>query len=79
VCFEFTIVSVFPLVSELAPEARGTILSLTILAASVGRTIGGLSGAWLFALSGFGANGITAGLVVAAATVLFAFGVRERG
>jgi MFS transporter, DHA1 family, inner membrane transport protein len=78
VCFEFTIVSVFPLVSELAPEARGTMLSLTTLAASVGRTIGGLGGAALFALGGFGANGVVAGLAVGAATVLFAVGVRER-
>lgn len=78
VCFEFTIVSVAPLVSELAPEARGTMLSLTALAASVGRTIGGLGGAALFALGGFGANGVVAGLAVGAATLLFATGVRER-
>lgn len=77
-CFEFTIVSVFPLVSELAPEARGTMLSLTSLAASLGRTIGGLGGATLFLLGGFGANGVAAGLAVGAATVLFAAGVRER-
>ena len=78
VCFEFTIVSVFPLVSELAPEARGTMLSLTSLAASLGRTVGGLGGATLFLLGGFGANGVAAGLAVGAATVLLAAGVRER-
>jgi predicted MFS family arabinose efflux permease len=78
VCFEFTIVSIFPLVSELVPEARGTMLSLTTLAASFGRTIGGLGGAWLFAHGGFGVNGVTAGVVVAAATILFWLGVKER-
>jgi DHA1 family inner membrane transport protein len=77
ICFEFSIVSVFPLVSELVPEARGTMLSMTTLALSIGRTIGGLGGAWLFAQSGFGANGVVAGLVLGLATGLLAWGVHE--
>ena len=79
ICFEFTIVSVFPLVSELVPEARATMLSLTTLAASLGRTLGALGGAWLFAQGGFGANGIAAGVLVGAAAVALAVGVREGG
>jgi predicted MFS family arabinose efflux permease len=78
VCFEYTIVSLLPLVSELVPEARGTMLSFTVLAMSFGRTLGGLGGALLFAQGGFGVNGITAGIVVGAATLLFWIGVKER-
>jgi predicted MFS family arabinose efflux permease len=37
---EFTIVSLIPLYSEQAPEARGTVLSLMLLGASVGLAIG---------------------------------------
>ncbi|MBI1802102.1 MAG: MFS transporter, partial [Chloroflexi bacterium] len=77
VCFEFSIVSVFPLMSELVPEARATILSLAMLAESVGRTLGALLGAWLFALAGFGANGVAAGAMVGAATVVLGWGVSE--
>jgi predicted MFS family arabinose efflux permease len=54
------------------------MLSFTVLAMSFGRTLGGLGGALLFAQGGFGVNGITAGLVVGAATVLFWLGVKER-
>ncbi len=77
ICFEFTIVSVFPLVSELVPEARGTMMSLTTLSASVGRVGGATAGAWLFVLAGFGANGVAAAILVGVSTFVFWFGVRE--
>ena len=79
VCFEFTVVSIFPLISELAPEARGTIISLAILAENVGRMAGAVGGAWLFGAAGFGANGIAAGLILAVTTVVFWRGVQEGG
>ncbi|MBI5880151.1 MAG: MFS transporter [Chloroflexi bacterium] len=78
VCFEFTIVSVWPLVSELVPEARATLMSVTATANYVGRMAGAPLGAFLFAQAGFGANGIAAGLCVAVATAVFAIGVHER-
>src|SRR5262245_8134970 len=40
--FEFAIVSVFPLVSGILPEARGTILSLGVAAMGLGRVIASL-------------------------------------
>ena len=78
ICFEFCIVSTFPLLSELVPEARGMMLSLTALTANVGRTLGGLSGAILLATQGFGANGVVAGAVVMVATLIFLVGVKEK-
>ena len=76
-CFEFTIVSVFPLISELVPQARATLLSLVMLAASVGRMLGAFSGALIFSLAGFGTIGIFSGSIVMLALVVFALGVRE--
>jgi predicted MFS family arabinose efflux permease len=77
-CFEFAIVSVYPLVSELTPEARATMLSLTALASNVGRTIGSRGGAALFAVSGFGANSIAAAMLVGVAVGMLVWGVREK-
>jgi len=77
--FEFGIVSLLPLVTELAPDARASLLSLNILAFSVGRTLGAGLGGWLWQWS---APRITlhAGLGVACsllATMLIARGLTE--
>ncbi len=47
--FEFSIVSSFPLISELAPGARGTLMALNVAAMSLGRMAGSLTAAplWL--------------------------------
>jgi predicted MFS family arabinose efflux permease len=62
VCFEFAIVSVFPLVSGLGTGGRGAVLALAVAAASLGRVGGSLIGPRLFEGAGFGAIGITAGI-----------------
>jgi predicted MFS family arabinose efflux permease len=46
--FEFTLVSIFPYVSELAPARRGTLLALNYTCALLGRFIGSLTGPWLW-------------------------------
>jgi predicted MFS family arabinose efflux permease len=46
--FEFTIVSIFPYVSELVPTERGKWLALNYSALVVGRMTGALSGPWLW-------------------------------
>jgi predicted MFS family arabinose efflux permease len=46
--FEFTIVSIFPYVSELVPARRGTWLALNYTFAVVGRLAGSLAGPWLW-------------------------------
>lgn len=50
--FEFTIVSSFPLASEIAPEGRTRYLSLTIVALGIGRAIGAGVGPALFGAFG---------------------------
>jgi predicted MFS family arabinose efflux permease len=76
--FEFTIVSMLPLVSELAPDARGTLLAINVAAMSLGRMTGSLSGPRLWTHWGLWANSLTsAGIVMIALLVLWV-GVREK-
>jgi predicted MFS family arabinose efflux permease len=75
--FEMTIVGALPLISELVPEARGTVLSTTSAFHSVGRMAGALAGGPLFRL-GFVWTGLAAaGLNVLLAVIILVF-VRER-
>jgi predicted MFS family arabinose efflux permease len=46
--FEFGVISLLPLVTELAPEARASLFSLNVMAFSVSRALGGLVGGWLW-------------------------------
>jgi predicted MFS family arabinose efflux permease len=71
-CFEFAVVSVFPLMSGLGARARGSVMALTLMAMGMGRVTGSLVGPRLFEASGFLANGLLAG---AAALVGVALGV----
>jgi len=73
-CFEFSIVSLLPLATELAPEARASLLSLNIMAISVGRMVGATSGGWLWQWQpeGIGSQAAAgAGCALAAALLLW--------
>lgn len=76
-CFEFGIVSVFPLVSGLGAGARGTVLALAVAASGMGRIIGSLAGPRLFEGAGFLSNGLLAGIVALAGVALAWALVRE--
>jgi len=52
VAFEFTIVSSLPLVSELAPQARATVMSANVAVMTSARMIGSVCGTALFAWAG---------------------------
>ncbi|MFL5804857.1 MAG: MFS transporter [Roseiflexaceae bacterium] len=75
--FEFAIVSVFPLVSGILPEARGTILSLSVAAMGLGRVIASLVGPLLWAHFGFVANGLLAASMTALGVIVCLLFVRE--
>jgi len=62
--FEFTIVSALPMMTELLPEARATLMACNVAALSLGRAVGDLLGPQLFGL-GF--------VAVAAGAVIFNF------
>ncbi len=74
--FEFTLVSAIPLMTELVPQARATMMASNVGSHSVGRALGALIGPALFS-SGLLANGaLAAALDLLALTVLLLF-VRE--
>lgn len=76
-CFEFALVSAFPLVSGVAPRARGTILALSVAATGIGRTIGSRVSEPLWSRYGITANALVgAGMLAACALLCLAF-VRE--
>jgi predicted MFS family arabinose efflux permease len=76
-CFEFAIVSVFPLVSGILPTARGTMLALSTAAIGLGRVIGSLVGPALWQQFGFAANGLLAGGLTLLGVVICYLFVRE--
>ncbi|MBL8058483.1 MAG: MFS transporter [Anaerolineales bacterium] len=75
--FETTIVGTLPLVSELHPEARGTLLSTNFLFMALGRMAGATLGGALFSL-GFAWVGGLAALLNGLMLVLLWRVVRER-
>lgn len=78
--FEFAIVSLLPLATEVAPQARGSLLSLNITAMSLGRILGALSGGWLWAQGGGIAPNALAGAACAlAAAAAVGWGLAEIG
>ncbi len=69
--FEFSIVASIPLISEVAPGARGTVLALNVTAASLGRVIGSLSGPRLWGAHDLaGVTLVSAGIALLATLVI---------
>ncbi|MBI3362682.1 MAG: MFS transporter [Chloroflexi bacterium] len=77
ITFEFTIVTSIPLMTELVPEARGTVMSANIAAHAGGRMLGALIGAYVFHF-GFLWNGVAAAVLNLVALGLVVWVVRER-
>jgi predicted MFS family arabinose efflux permease len=76
-CFEFAIVSSFPLISGLTEEGRGTVLALGVASSGLGRVVGSLAGPQVFAAVGFWGNGLLAGCAALAGVALCLRFVRE--
>ncbi len=77
ITFEFSLVASIPLLSEVLPEARATLLALNISGLSAGRMLGSLAGPALFT-EGIWMNGIAAALFNVAA-IYFLSRVRVDG
>jgi predicted MFS family arabinose efflux permease len=74
IAFEFSIVSSFPLISELAPGARGTLMALNVAALSAGRMAGSLTATPLWLRGGLSLNGVVScGAALAAFALLLLF------
>jgi predicted MFS family arabinose efflux permease len=71
--FEAAVVSSIPLVTELLPAARGTMMGAFLMAFSIGRTLGALVGDVAWRAGGFALNGlVAAGLNVLAILLVLA-------
>jgi predicted MFS family arabinose efflux permease len=77
--FEFAIVSLLPLATELAPEARGSLLSLNITTFSLGRILGATAGGWLWQWAGAGivTNTLAGAACALLAALVVSFGLVE--
>jgi MFS transporter, DHA1 family, inner membrane transport protein len=75
---EFTIVSSLPLVSELLPEARSSMMGSNIFALSLGRVIGSLEGGGLWLLGGLPTTSLVSAAMMALAAGVFYFALRGR-
>jgi len=74
IAFEFSIVSSIPLISELAPGARGTLMALNVAALSAGRMLGSLTATPLWLHGGLGLNVVVScGAALAAFALLLLF------
>lgn len=76
VAFEYTIVASIPLMTELLPEARGTMMSANMASHALGRMIGALLGGTLYRL-GFAWNGIGAAVLSVVGIPLILWIVKE--
>lgn len=75
--FELTIVAALPLITEIAPNARATLLSLGVAGFSLGRAAGSFAGPALYVNYGFSVVSFVAGAGVLVACVIWFMFVRD--
>lgn len=76
-CFEFNIVSHFPLLSEQVPSQRGQVMTLGTAATMLGATLSGFTGPWLYVNVGVAALAWTSAAAVAIAFIVVFMFVKE--
>ena len=75
--FELAIVAALPLITEVAPNARATLLSLGVAGFSLGRAAGSFIGPAVYTSFGFGAASLVAAAGIFLACVIWFLFVRE--
>jgi predicted MFS family arabinose efflux permease len=75
--FEFSLVSILPLMAELLPEARARAITIGFGAGTIGRGVGAAGGSWLYARSGMSAS-VLLGTAAAAAVFVVMAGAGRR-
>jgi MFS transporter, DHA1 family, inner membrane transport protein len=74
--FEFTVVTAVGLITELQPDARGTMMGALAASSSMGRTLGALTGGHVWLWAGIAATGAVAAALSVLALGLLAWGLR---
>jgi predicted MFS family arabinose efflux permease len=74
--FEFTIVTTVGLITEVLPDARGTMMGALSATSSTGRMLGALTGGYVWLWGGLAATGCVAGLLSALALGSLVWGLR---
>ncbi len=75
--FEITVVGGMPLMTELVPDGRAVVMSMSIFAMSLGRTIGAFIGLLVWNALGFEQSALIWALLMAAAVFVLARWIRE--
>jgi predicted MFS family arabinose efflux permease len=75
--FEITVVGSIPLFTELVPQARAVVMSISIASMFVGRTLGSLIGPRIWAAAGIEVSGIVWAATMALAVVVLVRKVHE--
>jgi len=75
--FEIAVVGAIPLLTELVPEARGVVMSMSFGAMAAGRTIGSIVGPAVWARAGMWGNSLIAATVMLLAVVVLVRWLRE--
>lgn len=76
--FDFSIVSTLPLISELSPKARSTLLAFNVAAMAVGRLVSSLSAVRVWSAHGIAGNTLISAAAVLTAFTILRFLVKER-
>jgi predicted MFS family arabinose efflux permease len=75
--FEFALVSLLPLASEVAPDARASLLAFNVTAASLGRIAAAVAGGWLWRWQSIALHAWSGALCALLAALVLGFGVVE--
>jgi predicted MFS family arabinose efflux permease len=74
--FEFTVVTAVGLITEILPDARGTMMGALAATSSTGRMLGALTGGYVWLWGGLAATGAVAAALSVAALGSLAWGLR---
>ncbi|NLE76002.1 MAG: MFS transporter [Chloroflexi bacterium] len=79
VTFEFAIVSILPLATELAPTSRASLMALNMTAIAAARVVGALLGAWLWGWGSIVPHAVVGALCAVLGAAAARGGLREIG
>jgi predicted MFS family arabinose efflux permease len=74
--FEFTVVTAVGLITEVLPDARGTMMGMLGATSGIGRMLGALTGGYVWLWGGLAATSVVAAALAALALAALVWGLR---